>query len=254
VVPRLLPELSLILMTAVATHLVMSFAQTLMHYKLGHHPIGGKFFRNHINFHHTYYAQDHLVSPTYLGDEGNNTPFFFIPVFLVGACTYLLLPLDLFMVQVVACAASFYAHVFFDKEYHVEGSRLQRFAWFRRKQELHFVHHRHANSNFAVIHFFWDRILGTYRSPDAGQTQTNGTPRIRFPRFEANARCPRFTLLPPKTEELTLPSLAVDSVVVAFAQSEIGWSDWKPGSDWEPGLLPFPSPSTSALEREQGSR
>ena len=36
---RLLPELSLILMAAVATHLVMSFAQTLMHYKLGHHPM-----------------------------------------------------------------------------------------------------------------------------------------------------------------------------------------------------------------------
>ena len=65
------------------------------------------------------------------------------------------------MAQLVACAASFYAHVYFDKEYHVEGSRLQRFAWFRRKQELHFVHHRHANSNFAVIHFFWDSMLGT---------------------------------------------------------------------------------------------
>jgi sterol desaturase/sphingolipid hydroxylase (fatty acid hydroxylase superfamily) len=175
-------------MIAVATHLVMSFAQTLMHYKLGHHPIGGKFFRNHINFHHTYYSKDHLVSPTYLGDEGNNTPFFFIPVFLVGACTYLLLPVDLFVIQVVACAMSFYAHVFFDKEYHVEGSRLQRFAWFRRRQELHFVHHRHANCNFAVIHFFWDRILGTYRRPDAGRTQTNGTLRIAgpdgFPQFE----------------------------------------------------------------------
>src|SRR4030095_4430566 len=46
-----------------------------------------------------------------------------------------------FVAQLVACAASFYAHVFFDKEYHIEGSRLQRFAWFRRKQELHFVHH-----------------------------------------------------------------------------------------------------------------
>src|SRR5262249_48012612 len=158
-VSRLLPELPLILLTAIATHLVMSFAQTLMHYKLGHHPIGGKFFRNHINFHHAYYSKDHLVSRTYLGDEGNNTPFFFIPVFLVGACTYLVLPLDLFFVQVAACAASFYAHVFFDKEYHVEGSRFQRFAWFRRKQELHFVHHRHANSNFAVTHFFWDRLL-----------------------------------------------------------------------------------------------
>ena len=38
----LLPELPLFLATAVATHLVMSFAQTLMHYKLGHCPIGGR--------------------------------------------------------------------------------------------------------------------------------------------------------------------------------------------------------------------
>ena len=165
IVSWLFAKLLLFLVTAAATHLVMSFAQTLMHYKLGHHPMGGKFFRNHINFHHTYYSKDHLVSRTYLGDQGNNTPFFFIPVFAVGACTYLVLPVDVFLVQVAASAVSFYAHVFFDKEYHVEGSWLQQFAWFRRKQNLHFVHHRHADSNFAVIHFFWDRILGTYRSP-----------------------------------------------------------------------------------------
>jgi sterol desaturase/sphingolipid hydroxylase (fatty acid hydroxylase superfamily) len=100
--------------------------------------------------------------------KGNITPYFFIPVFLVGGCAYFLLPLNLFVVTVIASAASFYAHVFFDKEYHVEGSWLQRFAWFRRQQELHFVHHRHANSNFGVIHFFWDKILGTYRMPNAG--------------------------------------------------------------------------------------
>jgi hypothetical protein len=162
----LIPQLPLFLVTAVATHLVISFAQTLMHSKLGHHPFGRKLFRNHIDFHHTHYSKDHLVSRTYLGEEGNNTPFFFIPVFVVGGCAYFLLPLNLFMVLVVTCAISFYAHVFFDKEYHVEGSRLLRFAWFRRKQELHFVHHRHANTNFAVIHFFWDRILGTYRMPN----------------------------------------------------------------------------------------
>jgi sterol desaturase/sphingolipid hydroxylase (fatty acid hydroxylase superfamily) len=61
---------------------------------------------------------------------------------------------------------SFYAHVYLDKEYHVEKSWLQRFAWFRRKQALHFVHHRHADSNFAVIDFFWDRMLRTYREPE----------------------------------------------------------------------------------------
>jgi len=164
----LILKLSLFLMTAVATHLVMSFGQTLIHYKVAHHPMGGKIFRNHINFHHTHYSDAHLVSRTYLGDEGNTTPYFFIPVFLVGGCAYFLLPLNLFVVMVIASAASFYAHVFFDKEYHLERSRLQRFAWFRRRQELHFVHHRHVNSNFGVIHFFWDKILGTYRRPEIG--------------------------------------------------------------------------------------
>ena len=55
-------KLSLFLMAAVATHLVMSFGQTLIHYKVAHHPIGGKIFRNHINFHHTHYSDAHLVS------------------------------------------------------------------------------------------------------------------------------------------------------------------------------------------------
>jgi hypothetical protein len=87
-------------MTAVTTHLVMSFGQTLLHYKVAHHPIGGKLFRNHINFHHTHYADDHLVSRTYLGDEGNITPYFLIPVFLVGGAAYFLLPLNLFVVMV----------------------------------------------------------------------------------------------------------------------------------------------------------
>src|SRR5271166_4521343 len=167
-VSPLILKLSLFLMTAVVTHLVMSFGQTLIHYKVAHHSMGGKIFRNHIDFHHTHYSDAHLVSQTYLGDEGNTTPYFFIPVVLAGAGAYLLLPLVLFIVAMVTCAASFYAHVLFDKEYHSERSRLQRFAWFRRKQELHFIHHRHADSNFAVIHFFWDRVLGTYRRADAG--------------------------------------------------------------------------------------
>jgi hypothetical protein len=83
-VSPLILKLSLFLVTAVATHLVMSFGQTFLHYKVAHNPIGGKLFRNHINFHHTHYAEDHLVSRTYLGDEGNITPYFLIPVFLVG--------------------------------------------------------------------------------------------------------------------------------------------------------------------------
>ena len=165
--PWFLSELPLFVLTAVCTHLVISSSQTLFHYGLGHHRIGGIFYRNHIKFHHAYYAKGHLVSATYRGDEGNNTPYFLIPTVFVAIGMFLVLPLDLFVVMTAASAASFSAHVYLDKKYHAEGSSLARFAWFRRKQQLHFVHHLHANSNFAVIDFFWDRLLGTYRSPDA---------------------------------------------------------------------------------------
>jgi sterol desaturase/sphingolipid hydroxylase (fatty acid hydroxylase superfamily) len=162
----LMSELSLFLLTAICTHLVVSSSQTLFHYALGHHRVGGIFYRNHIRFHHTYYAKGHLVSSAYRSDEGNNTPYFFIPTVFVAGVIFLAFPFNLFLVVTATIAASFYVHAYLDKEYHVAGSKLARFAWFRRKQQLHFVHHLHADSNFAAIDFFWDRLIGTYRSPD----------------------------------------------------------------------------------------
>ena len=108
-----------------------------------------------------------VVSTHYLDNGDNNTLFFLSPVALVVGQSYFFLRLDLFMVQLAAMSLSFYGHVYIDKQFHVAGSWLGRFSWFRRKQQLHFVHHRHANCNFAVIDFFWDRILGAYRSVEA---------------------------------------------------------------------------------------
>jgi hypothetical protein len=144
----------------------VSSSQTFLHYGLGHHRLGGRLFRNHIGYHHTYYARGRLVYSTYEDTGGNNTPYFLVLTILVGGAIFFVLPLYLSLTAMVASGLSFYAHVYLDREYHVEGSRLQRFAWFRRKQRRHFVHHLHANSNFAVIDFFWDRLLGTYREPD----------------------------------------------------------------------------------------
>jgi sterol desaturase/sphingolipid hydroxylase (fatty acid hydroxylase superfamily) len=161
-----LVEIPLCALVVVSTHAVMSCGQTLMHYWIGHRRIGGVLYRNHINFHHAHYAKGHLTSPDPEAGEGNNTPYFLIPVFLAGAAVYFVLPLFMFVAVTVAAATSFAAHVWLDKAYHVQGSYLERFAWFRRKRQLHFVHHLHANSNFAVIDFFWDRLLGTYRDTD----------------------------------------------------------------------------------------
>ncbi len=159
-------RIATIIIAVIATHLVMSFFQPMLHYQLGLRRWGRMFFRNHINFHHAHYSKEHRVSKRYLDDGGNNTPYFLLSVALAAGGAYFVLPLYVLIAVLITCVASFYAHTFFDREYHVEGSRLLRFRWFRHMQELHFVHHRHANSNFAVIDFFWDRLLGTYRAPD----------------------------------------------------------------------------------------
>jgi len=161
-----LSQVLLLILTAVCTHLVMSGGQTMLHRWLGHRRMGGVLHRNHIRFHHTYYARGHLASPTYRNEDGNNTPYFLVPTLLTSAVLFFVLPLPVFVVMAVTSAASFYAHVVLDREYHVANSPLQRFAWFRHKQQLHFVHHLHADANFAVIDFVWDRLLGTYRTPD----------------------------------------------------------------------------------------
>jgi sterol desaturase/sphingolipid hydroxylase (fatty acid hydroxylase superfamily) len=150
--------------TALAAHLMMSLGQTLFHRYFGHRRMGGRFFSNHINFHHSYYSDEHLVSNQSSSRDGNNTPFFLIPSFLVIGLSYWILPLDLLIVQVVAMSISFYAHVYLDQQYHNAASWLERFSWFTRKRRLHFVHHTDGNYNYAVIHSFWDRILGTYRA------------------------------------------------------------------------------------------
>jgi sterol desaturase/sphingolipid hydroxylase (fatty acid hydroxylase superfamily) len=150
-------------------HLSVSLGQTLFHRYLGHSRLGGRFFKNHIQFHHVHYAGDHVVSPRYLDDGENYTLFFLMPVALVVGLSYLFLRLDLLVVQLATMSLAFIGHYYVDYQYHVAGSWLDRFAWFRRKQQLHFTHHRQWDCNFAVIDFFWDRLLGTYRDSDASR-------------------------------------------------------------------------------------
>src|SRR6266849_2318818 len=160
-----LAGLLLYALIAISAHFLMSLGQTLFHLYLGHRRFGGRFFRNHMQFHHVHYSGNHVVSAHYLDNGDNNTLFFLTPVALVVGLGYCFLRLDFFMVQLAAMSLSFYGHVYIDKQFHVAESWLGRFSWFRKKQQLHLVHHRHANCNFAVIDYFWDRVLGSYLQP-----------------------------------------------------------------------------------------
>src|SRR4030081_1883359 len=83
---------------AMMAHFLMSLGQTLFHRHLGHRRLGGRFFKNHIQFHHAHYSGDHVVSAHYLDNGDNNTLFFLIPVVSVVGLSYLILRLDLLAV------------------------------------------------------------------------------------------------------------------------------------------------------------
>ena len=122
-------NLLLYVLTAMIAHLLMSLGQTLSHRYLGHSRLGGRFFQNHIQFHHVHYAGDHVISNHYIDNGDNNTLFFLMPVALVVGLSYLFLKLDLFVVQLTVMSLSFCGHYYLDNEYHIAGSRLGRFRW-----------------------------------------------------------------------------------------------------------------------------
>jgi hypothetical protein len=70
---------------------------------------------------------------------------------------------------------SFCGHYYLDNQYHIAGSWLGRFSWFTRKQQLHFIHHRHGNCNFALIGgklpFLWSK-----RTVEAALRETDISP------------------------------------------------------------------------------
>ena len=86
--------------TAMMAHLLMSLGQTLFHRFLGHSRLGGRFFKNHIEFHHVHYAGDHVVSTHYLDNGDNNTLFFLKSCRSGGRTSYLFLRLDLLVFPV----------------------------------------------------------------------------------------------------------------------------------------------------------
>jgi sterol desaturase/sphingolipid hydroxylase (fatty acid hydroxylase superfamily) len=154
----------LYLATVIATHYVGSFLQASLHAVLGHRTVGGRLYWNHTLHHHANYSR-RMVSERYLDEDASNTPFYVLPSLATVAFAFVLLPPDLAVVLTVSLAAHFAAQVYLHTHYHLKGTWLGRFAWFRRRQVLHFEHHRHVSANFSIVEPLWDRLFGTFREP-----------------------------------------------------------------------------------------
>ena len=159
-------ELALFALIAMGTHLVVSGSQTLFHYSLGHHRLGGAFFRNHIRFHHTYMPEAIWCPPRIAVTKETIPHTFSSPSsWLLRSCS-LFSPLLFFSSWPQRAQAHFTHTSILTRHITCKNRNSRALPGSGASSSFIFVHHLHANSNFAVIDFFWDRLLGTYREPD----------------------------------------------------------------------------------------
>lgn len=147
---------------AVAAHYFASLVQIVGHRIFGHKPTIAKLYRVHANGHHAKYPPARLRSRVWIPNEEHITWYYalaFAPFVLV---VYSLAPADVFGAFVLSLLASVGIHVYLHRHYHLQVTWLARFQWFRRKQRLHFIHHRYVHKNYAIVEFFWDKLMKTY--------------------------------------------------------------------------------------------
>jgi sterol desaturase/sphingolipid hydroxylase (fatty acid hydroxylase superfamily) len=147
---------------AIGTYYAACFIQTVLHAQLGHDRRGGHVFRTHIRQHHAIYS-DVFTSSEYLEEDESLTPLYLLPIVVVTALAFWILPLLLASTVLAVFMFSLWLHAYVHVQFHLEHSALSRFEWFRRRQQLHRIHHEIPNTNFGVLDFVCDRLLGTYR-------------------------------------------------------------------------------------------
>ena len=145
----------------VFSYYLMSFVQTILHKDYGHRTRIMAVFRAHAIGHHGLYNKNNLRTETFQDLESHALNYYGIPIVAIGALTYILFGPLVMAAHLLGVFATFRWHIYLHKHYHLTETPLERFAWFRKKRALHFVHHEDTRYNFAVVEFWMDSLLGT---------------------------------------------------------------------------------------------
>lgn len=151
-------------LTAFVTFQATCLVQAVLHRWVGHGPLVASINRSHTGSHHRVYAGDAFEQPAYRNDEASVSHTFVPAGAAIAFLAWLVLPVQLWLVATGTVAATFALHVHLHVRYHLRRSPLERFAWFRRRKELHRQHHVDPRTKFGVVEFFWDRVMGTLAS------------------------------------------------------------------------------------------
>lgn len=150
--------------------ILASFLGHVVHWAL-HQNWMGPFKKGHMQHHTSLYPPGDLVSEKYRSAKWYHSgPLLFAPAFFVimtvaGVITWFLCwPA---WVTVTLCSVLLGYGFFNDAvhdSFHIIMHPLERFEWWKKARELHFLHHRNMKVNFGIAHFGWDKVFKTYRA------------------------------------------------------------------------------------------
>jgi len=152
--------------TFIATYYAASIIQMVSHRLFGHVDRIGPVFESHALGHHGVYPSDKLLLDHWVPAE-KHVMWYFVPLFApMVFAVYAIAPFAVFVAHAFGIAFAVWWHVFLHQQYHLRGSLFERFRWFQRKRNLHFVHHRCVHRNYAIVEFWLDHLLGTLEKPN----------------------------------------------------------------------------------------
>ena len=156
--------LLLLIGVTAGTYYLMSFLQAVLHREYGHRRRIAAVFEGHAVGHHGKYPAHHLQDDTYEDLEGHALNYYGIPAAVFAVAIYSAFGPLVTVAHLLGIFITFRVNIILHRHYHLAETPLERFAWFREKRRLHFIHHQDARVNFAVVEFWIDRLLGTFRA------------------------------------------------------------------------------------------
>jgi sterol desaturase/sphingolipid hydroxylase (fatty acid hydroxylase superfamily) len=131
----------------------------------------GPLHRAHMTHHLVKYPPTDYLSETYRSAGADNTTLRFIVagVALAAGLIYLL-PLWLCLPLLMELALVGYVNHYIHDNSHIRGHWMERYGFFRRWREIHYQHHLRMETNYGIITFGMDRLVGTYVGEGGART------------------------------------------------------------------------------------
>jgi sterol desaturase/sphingolipid hydroxylase (fatty acid hydroxylase superfamily) len=149
---------------AVCTYYLLSIVQAVLHREFGHRKRIRAVFRGHAIGHHGVYNRRNLRTEAFIHLESSAAGYYGIPIALIGVLVFVAGGTLVLAAHLAGAFVTIYLHVVLHRHYHLNETPLERFAWFREKRRLHFIHHFDARYNFAVVEFWVDDLLSTKKN------------------------------------------------------------------------------------------